>query len=253
MERCTLDGLRAVVVNSGNANAATGRRGLDDAAKMQGRRRDRDGRRQRSSGRGRLDRRDRGPAADDHDHERDRRRRPRARPDGDRRLRRGDPHDRRVRQARHARRRAGNGGTVRLSAQAKGAGMISPGFATLLVFVQSDAALSPETGDLLLGVTVKRSFERISVDGQLSPSDTVILQCSGESGVTDRAGDRRRAALRRGARRPPAPARVARRHATARAPAASAGWSFAGGDATSCTRRPSGRELLARQDRAVRR
>jgi glutamate N-acetyltransferase/amino-acid N-acetyltransferase len=61
--------------------------------------------------------------------------------------------------------------------------MISPGFATLLCFVQSDAALSPETCDLLLGVTVKRSFERISVDGQLSTSDTVILQCTGKSGV----------------------------------------------------------------------
>ena len=35
-ERCRLDGLRAVVANSGNANAATGRRGIDDAAKMQG-------------------------------------------------------------------------------------------------------------------------------------------------------------------------------------------------------------------------
>src|SRR5262249_12353725 len=43
-------------------------------------------------------------------------------------------------------------GTVRLSGQAKGAGMISPGFATLLVFVQTDAALSAETCDLLLGV-----------------------------------------------------------------------------------------------------
>ena len=74
-------------------------------------------------------------------------------------------------------------GPVRLTAQAKGAGMISPGFATLLVFVQSDAELSPETCDLLLGVTVKRSFERITVDGQLSTSDTVILQCSGVSGV----------------------------------------------------------------------
>jgi glutamate N-acetyltransferase/amino-acid N-acetyltransferase len=61
--------------------------------------------------------------------------------------------------------------------------MISPHFATLLCFVQTDAALSPETCDLLLGVTVKRSFERVSVDGQLSTSDTVILQCSGESGV----------------------------------------------------------------------
>jgi len=75
------------------------------------------------------------------------------------------------------------GGTVRLTAQAKGAGMISPNFATLLCFVQTDAALSPETCDLLLGVTVRRSFERISVDGQLSTSDTVILQASGESGV----------------------------------------------------------------------
>ncbi len=74
-------------------------------------------------------------------------------------------------------------GTARLTAQAKGAGMISPNFATLLCFVQTDAALSPETCDLLLGVTVRRSFERISVDGQLSTSDTVILQASGESGV----------------------------------------------------------------------
>jgi len=42
-------------------------------------------------------------------------------------------------------------GTVTITAQAKGAGMISPGFATLLVFVQSDAALAAQTGDLLLG------------------------------------------------------------------------------------------------------
>ena len=76
-----------------------------------------------------------------------------------------------------------SGGTVRLTAQAKGAGMIAPGFATLLCFVQTDAALPPEVCDLLLSVTVKRSFERVSVDGQLSTSDTLILQCSGASGV----------------------------------------------------------------------
>ncbi len=74
-------------------------------------------------------------------------------------------------------------GTVRLSAQAKGAGMIEPAFATMLCFVQTDAALEPETAELLLGVCVKRSFDRISVDGQLSTNDTVILQCSGASGV----------------------------------------------------------------------
>ncbi len=74
-------------------------------------------------------------------------------------------------------------GTVVLSAQAKGAGMIEPAFATMLCFVQTDAALAPETAELLLGVCVKRSFDRISVDGQLSTNDTVILQCSGASGV----------------------------------------------------------------------
>jgi glutamate N-acetyltransferase / amino-acid N-acetyltransferase len=74
-------------------------------------------------------------------------------------------------------------GPVTITAQAKGAGMISPGFATLLCFIQSDVQLSAETCDLLLGVCVKRSFERVSVDGQLSTSDTVILQCSGASGV----------------------------------------------------------------------
>jgi glutamate N-acetyltransferase/amino-acid N-acetyltransferase len=75
-------------------------------------------------------------------------------------------------------------GTVRLSAQCKGAGMISPNFATMLCFVQTDAALEPETADLLLGVCVKRSFDRVSVDGQLSTNDTAILMASGASGVT---------------------------------------------------------------------
>ena len=74
-------------------------------------------------------------------------------------------------------------GDVRVSAQAKGAGMIEPAFATMLCFVQTDAALAPETADLLLGVCVKRSFDRISVDGQLSTNDTAILMCSGSSGV----------------------------------------------------------------------
>jgi glutamate N-acetyltransferase/amino-acid N-acetyltransferase len=74
-------------------------------------------------------------------------------------------------------------GTVRLAAQAKGAGMISPHFATMLCFVETDAALESHTADLLLGVTVKRSFDRISVDGQLSTNDTAILLCSGASGV----------------------------------------------------------------------
>ena len=76
------------------------------------------------------------------------------------------------------------GGAVHLSAQAKGAGMIEPRFATMLCFVQTDADLAPETIELLTGVCVKRSFDRISVDGQLSTSDTVFALANGASGVT---------------------------------------------------------------------
>jgi glutamate N-acetyltransferase/amino-acid N-acetyltransferase len=74
-------------------------------------------------------------------------------------------------------------GTVRLAAQAKGAGMISPRHATMFCFIQTDAALGAETLDLLTGVCVKRSFDRISVDGQLSTSDTVVAMANGASGV----------------------------------------------------------------------
>ena len=74
-------------------------------------------------------------------------------------------------------------GNVTLSAAAKGAGMISPRFATMLCFVATDAALTPPSADALLGAAVRRSFDRISVDGQLSTNDTVVLMASGESGV----------------------------------------------------------------------
>jgi glutamate N-acetyltransferase / amino-acid N-acetyltransferase len=74
-------------------------------------------------------------------------------------------------------------GPVRLAAQAKGAGMIQPRFATMFCFVQTDAALAPETLELLTGVCVRRSFDRISVDGQLSTSDTVFVLANGASGV----------------------------------------------------------------------
>jgi glutamate N-acetyltransferase / amino-acid N-acetyltransferase len=182
LDRCTLDRVRVVVVNSGNANAATGRPGLDDAAKMQGAA-------AIAAGAGNeavvavastgvigvplpMDAVLRGVAAAAHA----------LAPDGEvdfaHAIRTTDAF------AKHACLDVElSQGTVRLTAQAKGAGMIAPDFATLLCFAQTDAALSPETCDLLLGVTVKRSFERISVDGQLSPSDTVILQASGESGI----------------------------------------------------------------------
>ena len=84
-------------------------------------------------------------------------------------------------------------GPIRLSAQCKGAGMISPRFATMLCFVQTDALLSAEQAHRMLGAAVAQSFDRISVDGQLSTNDTVILMASGASG--ERAGDEFAAAL----------------------------------------------------------
>jgi len=72
-------------------------------------------------------------------------------------------------------------GGVTLSAQAKGAGMIEPGFATLLCFVQTDAEVADPEAELRRAVA--GSFERITVDGQMSTNDTVLLQASGEAGA----------------------------------------------------------------------
>ena len=69
---------------------------------------------------------------------------------------------------------------VTISAQAKGAGMIEPGFATMLCFVQTDAVVNDPVGDLRRATD--GSFERITVDGQMSTNDTVMLQATGESG-----------------------------------------------------------------------
>jgi glutamate N-acetyltransferase / amino-acid N-acetyltransferase len=73
---------------------------------------------------------------------------------------------------------------VTLSAQAKGAGMIQPGYATMLCFVQTDAVLDgPYGAETALREAVDTSFERITVDGQMSTNDMVLLQASGESGL----------------------------------------------------------------------
>lgn len=80
-------------------------------------------------------------------------------------------------------------GTVRLCAQAKGAGMLSPNFATMLCFVQTDAVVDAATLDRLLRAAVERSFERVSVDGQLSTNDSVFAIAGGASGVRVEPGD----------------------------------------------------------------
>jgi glutamate N-acetyltransferase/amino-acid N-acetyltransferase len=53
----------------------------------------------------------------------------------------------------------------------------------MLCLVETDAAIASETLDLLTGVTVKRSFDRVSVDGQLSTNDSVFALASGSSDV----------------------------------------------------------------------
>jgi glutamate N-acetyltransferase/amino-acid N-acetyltransferase len=68
-------------------------------------------------------------------------------------------------------------GEVTVSAQAKGAGMLQPGFATMLCFVQTDAAVPDPEG--ALRAATASSFERITVDGQMSTNDTVLLQATG--------------------------------------------------------------------------
>jgi glutamate N-acetyltransferase / amino-acid N-acetyltransferase len=72
-------------------------------------------------------------------------------------------------------------GEVTVSAQAKGAGMIEPGFATMLCFVQTDAVI--EEPDAVLRSALADSMERITVDGQLSTNDTVMLQATGTAGA----------------------------------------------------------------------
>ncbi len=72
-------------------------------------------------------------------------------------------------------------GGVTLSAQAKGGGMIQPNMATMLCFVQTDAVV--EDPDGALRAACDASFERITVDGQMSTNDTLLLQATGAAGA----------------------------------------------------------------------
>jgi glutamate N-acetyltransferase / amino-acid N-acetyltransferase len=72
-------------------------------------------------------------------------------------------------------------GGVTVSAQVKGGGMIQPNMATMLCFVQTDAAVADLVGELRTATDA--SFERITVDGQMSTNDTVLLQATGAAGA----------------------------------------------------------------------
>lgn len=87
--------------------------------------------------------------------------------------------------AKGASRRVQIGGrTITLTGIAKGAGMIRPDMATLLAFVATDAALDPAVLQPCLQRAVERSFNRITVDGDTSTNDAVVLLATGRAGGT---------------------------------------------------------------------
>lgn len=75
-----------------------------------------------------------------------------------------------------------DGKTVTLSAMAKGAGMIHPKMATMLCFVVTDAAVAPAALRAALTASTGASFNRISVDGDQSTNDTVLVLANGAAG-----------------------------------------------------------------------
>jgi glutamate N-acetyltransferase/amino-acid N-acetyltransferase len=76
----------------------------------------------------------------------------------------------------------GDGWTV--GGMAKGAGMLAPGLATMLVVLTTDADLDSETLDRALRAATRTTFDRVDSDGCMSTNDTVLLLASGASAVT---------------------------------------------------------------------
>jgi glutamate N-acetyltransferase / amino-acid N-acetyltransferase len=71
---------------------------------------------------------------------------------------------------------------VRIGGIAKGAGMIDPNMATMLCFLTTDVAIPKTVLQRALSVAVEQSFNRITIDGDMSTNDTVILLANGLAG-----------------------------------------------------------------------
>ncbi len=80
-----------------------------------------------------------------------------------------------------------HGEQFRIAGIGKGAGMIDPAMATMLHFIVTDADVPPDEMESLLQEAADRSFNRISVDGDTSTNDTVLLLSNRLSGAYDRA------------------------------------------------------------------
>ena len=74
-------------------------------------------------------------------------------------------------------------GAVRIAGMTKGSGMIQPLMATTLGFVMTDAVISPAVLRGILKRTAERSYNRLSVDGDTSTNDTLVLLANGAAGV----------------------------------------------------------------------
>jgi len=79
---------------------------------------------------------------------------------------------------------ATEGGVVTLGGMAKGAGMLAPGLATMLVVITTDAALASAELDKALRLATAVTFDRLDSDGCMSTNDQVTLMASGASGLS---------------------------------------------------------------------
>ncbi|KQO63210.1 N-acetylglutamate synthase [Curtobacterium sp. Leaf261] len=80
-------------------------------------------------------------------------------------------------------------GTWTVGGMAKGAGMLAPGLATMLVVITTDVALASADLDDALRAATRVTFDRVDSDGCMSTNDTVVLMASGASGATPEVGD----------------------------------------------------------------
>ena len=81
------------------------------------------------------------------------------------------------------------GKTVKIGAMAKGSGMIHPNMGTMLCFITTDANIAPDVLHTALLSVVKRTFNRVSVDGDTSTNDTAVILASGLAGNAEIAQD----------------------------------------------------------------
>jgi len=81
------------------------------------------------------------------------------------------------------------GATCRLGGACKGSGMIAPNMATMLAFITTDAAIRPKALQPALRRAVERSFNRITIDSHTSTNDTVFILASGGAGNRELAAD----------------------------------------------------------------